>query len=199
MALLTYSHQGESHEFILPREKGVPTYLRANKGHPWLLSLDEKEQEYSAQLVRADNGFYVLIPRMQKDTDVKVNNISAFGLRVLRNADNIQIGQEEIRFYEWVLQVLTSDSQLVGTKCPFCTTPFTTGDQVMLCPKCDTSLHDYCWVSRKGLNEGCVLPNCGFVAPEEEPYVSNGESDFQIGANIEYGTPGYFRVRNRSL
>lgn len=170
MAVLIYSWQGRLHDFALPREKSVLTYLKANEDHSWMFSLNGDAREYPAQLVRADNGFYVLIARGQDD--VKVNGIRVFGLRVLRNADNIQVGQEEIRFYEWVLQVLASDSPFVGARCSFCARPFVAGGRVILCPRCDTPLHDECWVSRKGVSEGCVLPNCGYVVPEEEPYVA---------------------------
>jgi len=168
MALLEYSWQGKSHEFSLPGEKGVLTYLKAGQDHIWSFSSTGDVREYPAQLVRADNGFYVLIAHGHDD--VKVNGIRVFGLRVLRNADNIQIEQEEIRFYEWVLQTVTSDSPFIGTKCSFCSRPFVRGERVILCPRCDTPLHEECWVSRKGVNEGCILPNCGYFAPEEAPY-----------------------------
>jgi hypothetical protein len=168
MTLFVYFSQDKPNEFVVPREKGIPVYLRANDDHTWTFSLDEGAQEYCAQLLRADNGFYALI--VCKENDVKVNDVKIFGLRVLRNADKVQVGKDEICFYEWVYQELTSGSLQTGTECPFCRMPFAVGDQIIMCPRCDTPLHDYCWESRKGPNEGCVLPNCGYIVPKEEPY-----------------------------
>jgi hypothetical protein len=171
MALLVYFNQDKVHEFDVPNEKGMPIYLQLNDDHSWTLDLDENVQRYEAQLVRADSGFYAVIA--YRKLDVRVNGIKVFGLRTLRNADEIRIGEGELRFYEWLYRVLTIESSYVGMECPFCRVPFAAGDRIILCPRCDTPLHDYCWASRKGPAEGCVLPNCGYIVPEEEPYVTS--------------------------
>src|SRR6266700_3482620 len=151
MALLVYSSEGQMHNIDLPLEKSIPTCLSVQGDQEWLVISDDYDhQEHLIQVIRADNGFYVVIPT--GELAVQVNEVRIFGLHTLRNTDSIQAGSRELRFYEWVCQEVTPYSRLLNSSCPFCSVPFNIGDKVMLCPKCDTPLHDYCWETRKGLN-----------------------------------------------
>jgi|SRR5579863_2376320 len=169
MALLVFISEGQTHSVDLTLEKDVSTYLSFEEHHGGWSSSNEVVQESPFQIIRADNGFYALVPA--KKQEVKVNDARIFGLRVLRNTDRIQVGEAELSFYEWVRQQITANSKLLNVPCPFCSVPFNVDDQVILCPKCDTPLHDACWETRRDVNEGCVVPNCGFMVPQEDAYV----------------------------
>jgi hypothetical protein len=169
MALLSYTYKEKAYNYDLSLEKGLCTCLNIDEDHRWNFTQHEDIQECLAQIIRAENGFYALIAARQKN--VNVNDVCVFGLHILRNTDRVLTEQEELRFYEWIRQRVASNSRLLGTSCPFCTIPFQVGDPVIHCPKCDTPMHESCWVSRKGVDEGCILPNCGYMPPEGDPYV----------------------------
>lgn len=169
MALLNYTHEKQKYDFTIPQEKGLCTSLNRDNSHGWQFTSDEDIQESLAQIIRAENGFYALI--VQRGKDVKVNDVPVFVLHILRDADRIQAEQEELQFYEWIRQKVVPDSQLLGSSCLFCSIPFQVEDQVIYCPKCDTPMHDYCWVSREDVGEGCIVPNCGYMPPEKKPYI----------------------------
>jgi len=173
VAILAYFSEEKWYHFDLSLEKGVLTCLKVNQDHMWNFSSGEDLHETPLQVLRADNGFYVVIT--DAHYEVRVNGIRVFGLRVLRNADAIHIGQEKIRFYEWMSQEITIDSRLLGIRGPMCKVPFIVGARVVLCPKCDTPLHDHDWYTRKMVGEGCAVPNCGYIAPEEEPYIPSNK------------------------
>lgn len=169
MTLLTYVYKGQTYSVDLPVEKGISISLSIEGEHEWHFNKDKTIHEYPIQIMRADNGFYAIIA--SREANVRVNKFPVLGQHVLRNADCVQIGQEEIRFYEWVRLTMTYDSRPFNAECPFCTLPFQIADLLMLCPKCDTAMHDACWVSRKEVGEGCIVPNCGYFPPEEDPYI----------------------------
>lgn len=154
----------------LPLEKGIPICLSIDKENRWFFTNSDTVQECLGQIIRADNGFYVIVAEIEKA--VKVNHVPVFGLHVLRDTDCIKTEQEELWFYEWIRQEITVDSRLVGVPCAFCTVTFVPGDPVMFCPKCDTPMHEACWIARKDIGEGCIEPNCGYMPPRGDPYVA---------------------------
>lgn len=46
--------------------------------------------------------------------------------------------------------------EYIGKICPFCNTAIKEGEEVKLCPKCETPQHAACWEK----NNGCAAPNC---------------------------------------
>lgn len=175
MALLVYADKQQTKTLVLPLEKGAPINLQRDDEGRWRFSTEEILQGCLAQVVRADNGFYAVVA--VKEQKVMVNDIPVYGLHVLRNTDRIKIidlngsEQEALCFYEWVRHELPTSSKLIGLPCAFNKVPFEEGDHLIFCPKCDTPLHEYCWVARRDTLEGCVIPNCGYLPPKGDPYV----------------------------
>src|SRR5260370_24805001 len=122
MALLEYKYQEKSYVIDLPTEKGILSCLKVHNDQQWESFHDANGEDYTIQIIRADNGFYILI--VESQSQVRVNDIIVFGLRVLRNSDIIQPGEGEIRFYEWIRQELKAGSKLLDIGCPFCSALF---------------------------------------------------------------------------
>lgn len=154
------------HEYLLSREPNNPVYLEISDNIRVIQNL--VPPTYAAQIIRAENGFYAIVP--SKENDVEVNGIKVFGIHILRDKDDINVSGKILTFIEWVINSPDTKSSMLDSPCPFCQLAFSQNDRVIHCPKCDTAMHDYDWDARRSQNEGCMLPNCGYIPPNNPPY-----------------------------
>ena len=62
------------------------------------------------------------------------------------------------------IDVVVADASLVGKTCPFCKTDIKEGDEIIVCPSCNTPHHKECW----GENKGCTTFGCSEQYYEEQ-------------------------------
>lgn len=62
------------------------------------------------------------------------------------------------------LDVILSDASLAGKTCPFCKTDIKEGEEIIVCPACNTPHHKGCWEE----NKGCTTFGCSEQHYEEQ-------------------------------
>jgi len=92
----------------------------------------------------------------------KVNGQQIVRIRVLRQGDDLQIGQARLTLWEVRIARLLAGSRVVGRECPVCTDEFRAGDEVVVCPRCRTVHHRDCWFRI----QVCAYYGCGYPIHE---------------------------------
>lgn len=89
----------------------------------------------------------------------------------------------------------------VGKTCPYCRFPIKPGEQITICPKCDTPHHTDCWEE----NEGCTTYGCdggqSAATPTAMPHVPQGGYAPQYAPSQPptYGTPRPYAPTPRGI
>ena len=76
-----------------------------------------------------------------------------------------------------------------GKICPYCKTPFTNLDEIVVCSVCDMPHHKDCWVD----NQGCTTFGCNgtITSPSQEPVGTVAEQIDLTGLFATNDTPNY--------
>lgn len=81
-------------------------------------------------------------------SQTRVNGKEVISIQVLRQRDELQLGQLRLKLWELRLASLSQRDRSVGRiSCPICTETFKAGDVVFFCPRCETPHHRDCWFS----------------------------------------------------
>ncbi len=92
------------------------------------------------------NRLHLLINMAGSQT--RVNGREVISVQVLRQRDELKLGQLRLKLWELRLAHLSQRDRAVGRiSCPVCTELFKPGDEVFFCPRCETPHHRDCWFS----------------------------------------------------
>jgi len=102
----------------------------------------------------------------------RVNHQIVPRLRILRQGDELQLGNIQLTFWEVRIQTLLAGEPTIGRMCQVCTDDFRLNDEVIICPRCNTPHHRDCWFSiHLCATYGCEYPNHGTVMDALTPFV----------------------------
>lgn len=104
-------------------------------------------------------------------SSVFVNRCKVSMIRIIREGDQLDLGNQSAVFHELTTEVLTDGSELIssGRRCLVDRSLFKAGDSVVYCPSCHTPHHQRCWEYQKGrCANGRV---CDYQAPWDETEV----------------------------
>lgn len=119
----------------------------------------------------AVNRLHTLINLAGRHT--RVNGRPVVSIHVLRQRDELQLGQMRLKLWELRITRLSQADYSVGKTCLICTRGFLVGDEVFLCPRCGMSHHRDCWFSvRNCANFTCEYPVQARVMDALSPWVS---------------------------
>ncbi|GAB4544964.1 MAG: hypothetical protein OHK0023_02530 [Anaerolineae bacterium] len=90
---------------------------------------------------------------------IRVNGRRVVELRVLRQGNEIQVGDLLLTFWEMILQDVARGAPLTRQVCPICRMRFAEGDAAITCPRCGLAHHKECWFEHEYCsNQGCMYP-----------------------------------------
>src|SRR5262249_1644213 len=77
----------------------------------------------------------------------RVNGREVVSVKVLRQRDELQLGQVRLKLWELRLTPLSQGDRSVGSECVICREAFKERDEVFFCPRCAMPHHRDCWFS----------------------------------------------------
>jgi len=122
----------------------------------------------------------VLVDLAGETAQTRVNGRRVTQIKVLHHQDRVELGSVSLEFWEIIVQKVTPDSPIVGRKCLVCYRSFAPGEQIIICPRCDSLHHRDCWLhltvcSREACGypvletmRGILTPQIHFEELEEE-------------------------------
>jgi hypothetical protein len=101
-------------------------------------------------------------------TAVFVNQCKVSMMKIIREGDHLDFGNQSAVFHELTTGVLAEGSELIttGRRCLVDRGLFKAGDSVVYCPSCHTPHHERCWRYQKGRCANGRL--CDYQAPWDE-------------------------------
>lgn len=167
MAHLEYTSEGEVKRILLD---DAPVRYLSDTGYV-LRPVPELTSDTHVAVYRSKR--YVVLLNLGHQS-LYVNQCKVALFKIIREGDQLTIGQHDYTFRELIKEVLDADSTLVRQKkrCLVDGTPFRPGDIVVYCPSCNTPHHEPCWQYQKGrCANGAV---CQYQAPWAEPEPQSG-------------------------
>jgi Zn finger protein HypA/HybF involved in hydrogenase expression len=105
----------------------------------------------------AVNQLLVLVNLAGQDT--RVNGRQVVSIKVLRQKDEIQLGQAKLIIWEIRIIALKPHSPYINQSCLFCSRGVQANDEVIICPRCSSPFHRLCWFSLDICGKyGCNYP-----------------------------------------
>lgn len=121
------------------------------------INLDSKNSVLPQHgVIVRSSGAWVLIDK--SNGNISINQSKIMLLQVLEHGDKIRFGEQELEYIEINIQKLAPKSMLIGVLCPFCMQKAKQGDEIILCPRCNTLHHRDCWFGTEKCAKGCGYP-----------------------------------------
>lgn len=96
------------------------------------------------------------------DQDTRVNGRQVVSIKVLRQKDQIQLGQAQLTIWEIRIIALKNQSSYINQPCQVCSRGVQVNDEVIICPRCSSPFHRLCWFSLTN----CAKYACNYPVKE---------------------------------
>lgn len=161
MPFLIYrGKEGSYHEKELSVKKSMISIGSDPAVNDLVLSAELGVAPRQAVVIRsAVNNLPLLVNLAGQNT--RVNGREVVRIQVLRQKDEIQVGQALITMWEVRIVAARAGNRAIGKPCPACTRAIQEGDEVVICPWCPTATHRLCWFPLEycpNFNYSCGYP-----------------------------------------